>query len=64
MSKIKNIIIILVTILVMAIIALVIVLGIGNRNEENIPMGNEVEHQNRNKLKDLLQLKVEKTIIL
>ena len=43
MSKIKNIIIILVTILVMAIIALVIVLGIGNRNEENIPMGNEVE---------------------
>ena len=43
MSKIKNIIIILVAILVMAIIALVIVLGIGNRNEENIPMGNEVE---------------------
>lgn len=46
MSKIKNIIIILVTILVMAIIALVIVLGIGNRNEENTPISNEVETSN------------------
>ncbi len=46
MSKIKNIIIILISILVMAIIALVIVLGIGNRNEENTPISNEVETSN------------------
>ena len=46
MSKIKNIIIILIAILVMTIIALVIVLGIGNRNEENTPISNEVETSN------------------
>lgn len=53
MSKIKNIIIILVAILVMAIIALVIVLGIENRNEENIPIANEVEAPNQEQGKTL-----------
>ena len=53
MSKIKNIIIILVAILVMAIIALVIVLGIGNRNEENIPIANEVETSKQEETKGL-----------
>ena len=53
MSKIKNIIIILVAILVMAIIALVIVLGIGNRNEENIPIANKVETSKQEETKGL-----------
>lgn len=53
MSKIKNIIIILVAILVMTIIALVIVLGIGNSSEENVPIANEVEAPNQEQGKTL-----------
>ena len=53
MSKIKNIIIILIAILVMAIIALVIVLGIGNSSEENIPVANETETANLDQGKTL-----------
>lgn len=53
MSKIKNIIIILVTILIIAVIALVVVLEIGNSSEENVPIANEVEAPNQEQGKTL-----------